>query len=163
RAGLSSIPQAVQPAQTVIVRPGGAFSGMLELAGDATMRYAARLVPTGTSGPGVDLPLITSSSVTKANGTLSVQGLVTDSVRTSDLGVVNLGSSAAQCFVALVRADGSTLGPNATIAVQPLSHRYFSNVFFGLVDANGVSAARAQVSCTQDFFAYGVVENSSTG
>ena len=163
RTGVSAIPQLVLPAQTVVVRPGGAFKGMLELSGAATFRYSARLVPAGTAGPGIDLPLITSSSATKANGTLSVQGLISDSVRTTDLGLVNLGSSAAQCAVALVRADGSTLGASATISLQALSHRYFGNIFAGLVDANGLSAARAQVSCTQDFYAYGVIKNSDTG
>jgi hypothetical protein len=163
RTGVSPVPQVVLPAQTVVVRPGGAFSGMLELAGAGAFRYSARLVPAGTSGPGVDLPLISSSTVTKANGTLSIQGLVSDSVRTADLGIVNLSSSAAQCFVALVRSDGSTVGPSATLSLPALSHRYFANVFAGLVDAGGLSAARAQVSCTQDFYAYGVMENSATG
>jgi hypothetical protein len=163
RTGVSSVPQTVLPAQTVVVRPGGAFNGMLELVGVGAFRYSARLVPAGTSGPGVDLPLISSSTVTKANGTLSVQGLVSDSVRTADLGIVNLSSSAAQCFVALVRSDGSTVGPSATLSLPALSHRYFANVFAGPVDANGLSAARAQVSCTQDFYAYGVMENSGTG
>jgi hypothetical protein len=163
RTGVSPIPQVVLPAQTVVVRPGGAFSGMLELSGTDAFRYSARVVPVGTPGPGVDLPLISSSTVTKANGTLSVQGLTSDSVRTTDLGIVNLGSSAAQCFVALVRSDGSTLGPSATISLQALSHRYFANVFAGLVDISGLSAARAQVSCTQDFYAYGVTENSDSG
>jgi hypothetical protein len=163
RSGESAVPQAVLPAQTVVVRPGGAFNGMLELAGTEAFRYSARLVPAGTPGPGVDLPLISSSTVTKANGTLSVQGLVSDSVRTTDLGIVNLGSAAAQCFVALVRSDGSILGPSATLSLQALSHRYFANIFAGLVDANGLSAARAQVSCTQDFYAYGVMDNSDTG
>jgi hypothetical protein len=162
RTGVSAVPQLVLPAQTVVVRPGNAFNGMLELSGAGTFRYSARLVPAGTAGPGVDLPLISSSSATKANGTLSVQGLTSDSVRTTDLGMVNLGSSAAQCFVVLVRADGSTVGPSATISLQALSHRYFANVFAGLV-ANGISAARAQVSCTQDFYAYSVLKNSDTG
>src|ERR1700681_4306303 len=75
RTGVSPVPQVVLPAQTVVVRPGGAFNGMLELSGTGAFRYSARLVAAGTPGPGVDLPLISSSTVTKANGILSVQGL----------------------------------------------------------------------------------------
>ncbi|HEX4966113.1 MAG TPA: hypothetical protein VF173_35210 [Thermoanaerobaculia bacterium] len=163
RAGLATIPLAVSPAQTLVVKPGASFNGLLELAGGADFRYAARLVSVSPSGLGVDLPLITSATVTKANGKLSVQGLVSAGTRTTDFALVNLGSSAAQCTVNLARSDGSTLGAAATVALKALSHRYFANVLAGLVDANGVTDARAQVSCNQDFYAYGVLENSATG
>src|SRR5258706_6075427 len=76
RTGVSAIPQLVLPAQTVVVRPGGAFKGMLELSGAATFRYSARLVPAGTAGAGGDLPLITSSSPPQTHRPLHRQGLV---------------------------------------------------------------------------------------
>ncbi|HSS76141.1 MAG TPA: hypothetical protein VLV54_05285 [Thermoanaerobaculia bacterium] len=47
--------------------------------------------------------------------------------------------------------------------MQALSHRYFANIFAGLIDASGLSSARVQVSCSQDFYAYSVIENGNTG
>ncbi|HSS52097.1 MAG TPA: hypothetical protein VLX28_24410 [Thermoanaerobaculia bacterium] len=162
RAGVPTGPLAVNGGQTSIVKPGATFSGLLELSGATDFRYSARLVNVG-GGLGVDLPLITSSTVTKANGRLSVQGLVSDASRTADLGLVNLGTTGSQCTVNLVRSDGSALAAAVTLSLNPLSHRYFTNVLSGLVDASGVADARAQVSCTQDFYAYGVLKNSATG
>jgi hypothetical protein len=101
--------------------------------------------------------------VTKANGKLSLQGLISAGPRTADLALVNLGKTAAQCTVGLARVDGSAIGASATVSLSPLSHRYFANVFSGLVDAAGVADARALVSCNQDFYAYGVLANSATG
>ena len=49
------------------------------------------------------------------------------------------------------------------MSLIPLSHRYVTNVLSGLVDASGVADARAQVSCTQDFYSYAVLKNSVTG
>ena len=161
RTGVTATPLAVNGGQTSVVKPGAAFNGLLELSGAADFRYSARVVTAG--GLGIDLPLISSSTVTKANGKLSLQGLVSAGSRTADLALVNLGKTAAQCTVSLARADGSALGANAAVSFSPLSHRYFANVLAGLVDASGVADARALVSCNQDFYAYGVLANSATG
>ncbi len=163
RAGVTSSSLAVNPGQTSVVKPGATFSGMLELAGAADFRYSARLVNVAAGGVGVDLPLITSSTVTKANGKLSVQGLVTDAARTVDVALVNLAATGSQCTVSFARSNGSALGAVTTVSLNPLSHRYFTNVLSGLVDASGVADARAQVSCTQDFYSYAVLKNSVTG
>jgi hypothetical protein len=163
RTGVTASSLGVNGGQTSVVKPGAAFSGLLELSGATDFRYSARLVNAGAGGLGVDLPLITSSTVTKANGRLSVQGLVSDASRTADLALVNLATTGSQCTVSLVRSDGSALAAAATLSMNPLSHRYFANVLSGLVDASGVADARAQVSCTQDFYAYGVLKNSATG
>ncbi len=163
RAGATVVPLALNGGQTGVVRPGATFRGLMELSGAADFRYSARIVNTATGGPGIDLPLITSSTVTRANGKLSLQGLISAGPRTTDLALVNLGKTAAQCTVGLVRADGSAIGANATVSLSPLSHRYFADVLSGLVDAAGVSDARALVSCNQDFYAYGVLANGDTG
>ncbi len=160
RTGVTTGTLAVNGGQTSVVKPG-TFGGLLELSGAADFRYSARLV--GAGGLGVDLPLITSSSVTKANGKLSIQGLVTDAARTVDVALVNLATTGSQCTVSFSRSNGSALGAVATVSLKPLSHRYFTNVLSGLVDASGVADARAQVSCTQDFYSYGVLKNGTTG
>jgi hypothetical protein len=161
RTGVTTGSLAVNGGQASVVKPG-TFSGLLELAGAADFRYSARLVNVA-GGLGVDLPLITSSTVTKANGRLSLQGLITDAARTVDVALVNLATTASQCTVSFSRATGAPLGAVATVSLNPLSHRYFTNVLSGLVDASGVSDARAQVSCTQDFYSYGVLKNGATG
>jgi hypothetical protein len=162
RTGVTTGSLAVNGGQTSVVKPA-TFSGLLELAGAADFRYSARLVNVAAGGLGVDLPLITSSSVTKANGKLSLQGLITDAARTVDVALVNLATTGSQCTVSFSRSNGSALGAVATVTLNPLSHRYFTNVLSGLVDASGVADARAQVSCTQDFYAYGVLKNGTTG
>jgi hypothetical protein len=162
RTGVTTGSLAVNGGQASVVKPG-TFSGLLELSGAADFRYSARLVNLAAGGLGVDLPLITSSTVTKANGKLSVQGLVTDASRTVDVALVNLATTGSQCTVSFSRSTGAPLGAVATVSLNPLSHRYFTNVLSGLVDASGVADARAQVSCTQDFYAYGVLKNSATG
>jgi len=163
RTGVTASALPVNGGQTSVVKPGANFSGLLELSGAADFRYSARLVNLAAGGLGIDLPLITSSTVTKANGKLSVQGLISDATRTVDLALVNLAKTGGQCTVNLARSDGSTLGAPATVSMNPLSHRYFTNILSGLVDASGVADARAQVSCTQDFYSYGVIKNSGTG
>ncbi len=162
RTGVTPSTLSVAGARTSVVKPGAAFRGLLEITGAADFRYSARLVKLG-GGNSVDLPVITSSDVVKGNGKLSLQGLVSTSTVTSDLALVNLGKGAAQCTVSLMRADGSAIGASATLSLKSLSHRHFANVFAGLVDANGVSDARAQVSCTQDFYAYALLADSVTG
>ena len=162
RTGVTPSTLSVAGARTSVVKPGAAFRGLLEVTGAADFRYSARLVRLG-GGNSVDLPVIASSDVIKANGKLSLQGLVSTSTVTTDLALVNLGKAAAQCTVSLVRADGTALGASATLSLKSLSHRYFGNAFAGLVDANGISDARAQVSCTQDFYAYALLADSATG
>lgn len=163
RAGVTAGALSVSAGQTSVVKPGASFSGMLELSGAADFRYSARLVNVGAGGLGVDLPIISSSTVTKANGKLSVQGLISAGTRTVDVALVNLATTASQCSVNFARSDGSAIGTTATVSMNPLSHRYFTNVISGLVDASGVADARAQVSCTQDFYSYAVLKNSATG
>jgi hypothetical protein len=162
RTGVTPSTLSVAGARTSVVKPGAAFRGLLEISGAADFRYSARLVSL-SGGRSVDLPVIASGDVIKANGKLSLQGLVSTSTVTTDLALVNLGKAAAQCTVSLVRADGISLGASATLSLKSLSHRYFGNVFAGLVDGNGISDARAQVSCTQDFYAYALLADGATG
>jgi hypothetical protein len=162
RTGVTVTPLSLLPARTSVIRSAEPIRGLFELSGAVDFRYSARLVNL-SSGASVDLPVIASNDVTKANGKLSLQGLIAAGSRTTDLALVNLGKAATQCTIGLVRADGTAIGANATLSLKPLSHRHFSNVFAGLVDANGVSDARAQVSCTQDFYAYALIADSSTG
>jgi hypothetical protein len=155
----------VPAGRSIVVRPGAAFRGLMELTGATHLRYSARLAGLGTAGAlGVYLPVLTSENMAVAGRLLALHGLVAAGTRSTDLAVVNLGHQAAQCTINLTRADGTAIISPATITVQPLSQRYFGNAFNGLVDpAVGVAEARATVSCNRQFYAYALLANSATG
>ncbi|MBW8875489.1 MAG: hypothetical protein JF614_11050 [Acidobacteria bacterium] len=98
----------------------------------------------------------------RANQTVSLPGLVSDTSRTTDLNLVNLAGSAATCTVSLVDADGAAIGEAATVALQPRSQRSLADVFSRL-GASGVSEAQAAVSCTREFYAWAVIPDRATG
>lgn len=163
RGTQTPIVQSIPATQTVVLRPQASFRGLLELTGEASLRVAARLAPTGaTTGPGTFLPLISSDTLSPANQPATIQGLVGADSRSSDLALVNLGKFAADCTVSFARADGSVVGSPATVTLPALSLRYFSNVF-AILGASGFSEARASVVCSRDFYAYGLLFNTATG
>ncbi|HET9767435.1 MAG TPA: hypothetical protein VFS60_11350, partial [Thermoanaerobaculia bacterium] len=76
RTGLTPAALNVPAAQTLLVRPGASFVGLVELAGSPNARYAARLTGKGALGQmGVALPVISSSNAAAGGGALSLQGL----------------------------------------------------------------------------------------
>jgi len=154
----------VQPGRTAVLKPAASFGGLLELSGGIEPRYGARLVGTGGAGQlGTYLPVLTSENLIKGGTTLALQGLLSGGTRTADLDLINLGKAAAQCTVNLTRADGSAIGTSASVTLKPLSQRYFANLFNGLIDASGVTEARAAITCNQTFFAFSLLADSATG
>jgi hypothetical protein len=145
--------------RTIVVQPGAAFRGLLELSGDSTASYSARLVGSGPGRMGVYLPVITSSDLIPAGQTTDLQGLLSGAGRSTDLTLVNLSPSAAQCTASLIRADGSLLAGPLTLAMKPLSSRAISDVFSG----GSASEVRASVSCTGPFFAFALISDAGTG
>lgn len=151
----------VQGNRTVVLKPG-ASRGLFELDGTSEMRFSARLAGLGEKGAlGIQLPVITSENVKRANQAATLLGLVANGTRTTDLVVSNLGKQAAQCTVDLRRADGSVIGSTSTISLKALSHRHFTNIFNGL--ASGITEARAVVSCNKEFYAHAFLADSATG
>ncbi|HYN23318.1 MAG TPA: hypothetical protein VE078_20335 [Thermoanaerobaculia bacterium] len=150
--------------RTSIVKPGAAFRGLLELSGSPNLRYGARLAGKGAAGAlGVALPVVTSENVKAAGGSLALQGLTSTSTRSTHLMLANLAKFAAQCTWSLVRADGTALGAATIVNLKPLSSVFRSDVLAGLVDAAGLTDARASVSCNREFFAYALLTDSATG
>lgn len=134
--------------------------GMLEVdLVDLNLVQAVRLAKnfTDVNGGGVDVPVVSSANMVPANGTAALVGLMyaTGQIRT-DVGIMNLGQSTAQCGVSLFRADGTQIGSKATLTFPPLSLRHFP-------DALSVAAkdARAEVSCNQNFYAYATVHSAN--
>jgi hypothetical protein len=143
--------------------PGaGGRVGMLEVdLVDAQLVQAVRLAKnlTDLSGGGAIVPIVSSENMVPANSIADLVGLmhVGNQIRT-DAGIMNLGQSAAQCSVALFRADGSQIGSKATVTFPPLSLRHFPDP---LVDQVNATDVRAEISCNQDFYAYATVHGAS--
>lgn len=147
----------VQAGRTVVVKPGAAFRGLMELSGGGELRYAARLTGTGPGRLGVYLPVITSDNLIRAGATAALQGLLAGSGRNTDITLVNLAQAASQCTVTLTRADGSVIGA-PVVPMKPLSVRTFANV---LTDPG--TEVRATATCTREFFAFALLTDAATG
>ncbi|MFY9825554.1 MAG: hypothetical protein WAM82_29540 [Thermoanaerobaculia bacterium] len=140
--------------------------GLLEIAADTDIQVEARLANTVGAGPTTytQVPVITSANVVPAGAKANLLGLSRSSGGIyTDLGVVNLDkTAAATCSVSVFRADGSQIAGTATITVDALSLRHFSDAL-GLLGETDVVDARAQVTCDKAFYAHGAVFNPATG
>lgn len=95
--------------------------------------------------------------------TASLRGLRASESTATDLALVNLAKSGNRCTLALADGNGAAIGPVITLTLRALEERPFLDVFERLVDAEGVSDARATISCSQDFSAHGVVTDGAQG
>jgi translation initiation factor IF-1 len=153
---------AVLPKRTFVFHPESGGRGLLGLSGSPALHYTARLVGTGGAGAiNVDLPIITADTMGEADDLLLVQGLEGTRSKTTDLILVNLGDSAATCTASVYRPDGSDGIEPISVSLAPLSHRIFADLFKGL--AEGISEGRAEVSCSNDFYAYAQVGDRVSG
>lgn len=156
REGVRANRLSIAPFKTFILRPAAAARGVMELSGAPGITYNARLV--GSNGSSVELPVITEAARGRENGNLIVQGL--SGVGSTDLVVMNLGATAATCSASLVRADGGYAIEPVEISLLPLSHLVFANL---LRDFPGLSEARAEVSCSNEFYVYALRSDAATG
>ncbi|MGE5233621.1 MAG: hypothetical protein ACM3OB_05880 [Acidobacteriota bacterium] len=157
-------PVGVPAKRTVLLAPTATFQGLYELSGASGMNFSARLSGSGQGAPiGMTLPVISSANLMPANGTIGLLGLLYAGTRTTDMTLVNLGQTASQCGIVLLKADGTPM-TSVTISMLPLSHRSFPNVLSGYVPAGtSISDVAALVSCDQNFFAYAQIDDSATG
>lgn len=143
-----------------LVNPGPAGTiGLIEIDAAPQIQIGARLVnnPAVGATTHTPVPVISSDNALATGTTISLLGLSrTNNGGFSDLGIVNLGTLAAQCAVTFTRADGTGIGQTVNVAVQPLSLRHFSDAL-GILGESQVADARVQVSCDQTFFAYAAV------
>jgi hypothetical protein len=153
-----------RPQQTTVPAGGSAFfdatpllsgAGLLQLSGAPQVFASAELtVPASGGAADLMLPVLSSADATAAGNVAVVQGLRRgDDGTLSNLELVNLGKSLAQCSIGLVASNGARVG-SATVTVPPLSLRSFADVLKG----TGASAdAVAQVSCDQSFYPYAIL------
>ena len=159
REGLRTKRLSVAPNKTLVLRPQAGDRGLLELSGAYGLHYSARLV--GSNGSGVELPVITAEIMGGEDEVLVVQGLQGAGSRITDLVVMNLGQTSADCSASVVRTDGSNALEPMEVSLLPLSHLVFANLFRGL--PSGITDARAEVTCSNEFYAYALTADRTTG
>lgn len=141
--------------------------GLLEVNTSDKVSVEARLTNVSANG-GVttytSVPVISSANLLAAGTTAQLHGMDRDAARgdLSNLGVVNLAHQTAQCEVKLFRANGTQIGPTASISLQPLSLRHFTDAILALGEQRAADA-RAQVTCNQTFYAFSSLLTGSTG
>lgn len=139
--------------------------GLLEISTASEIQVEARLANTVSAGPALHTPVptITSSNVVQAGATAHLIGLGrTSGGLYTDLGIVNVEKQTAQCTVAAFRADGSQIAGTATVPVEPLSMRLFSDAL-GILGETDVLDARFRVTCDKTFYPYAAVFNPLSG
>jgi hypothetical protein len=160
RQGMTPTQLPIAATRAFVLKPAAA-RGLLELNGPLGLQYSARLVRTGAGGFGVELPVVSSDNMGKADETLVLQGLKGSTTLITDVVMVNLSQQATTCSALIVRADGTSPFPSATITLLPLSHLFFTNVFQDI--PNGIADARVEVSCKADFYIYAQMSDTATG
>ncbi|HSS77363.1 MAG TPA: hypothetical protein VLV54_11525 [Thermoanaerobaculia bacterium] len=111
----------------------------------------------------VDLPVITPDSVFHGGQTLSLQGLAASPSTATQLTFMNLAKTKTRCSLALMTAGGVRMSPITTLTLRPLENRPFPNVLERLIEAYGATEAQATISCDQDFYAYALLADGTTG
>lgn len=156
RSGTS--PEIPVPARrTFLLSNVGNQGGLLEVSSNQEISVEARLTNTSPNGlqTYATVPVISPANRIAANGVAQILGLERDGGRgnLSHLGVVNLGTGAAQCEIKVFRVDGSQVGGTTSLSFQPLSLRQFDDAL-GTLGEQKASDVRVHVSCNQPFYAY---------
>jgi hypothetical protein len=139
--------------------PAGA-RGMWELAGAPEIVVSARIEALAEGGAVLassQVPVIAADEVFRPGQQAQVQGLEqTANGAGSDLGIVNLGTSAAHCSVDGFRADGRRIGGTVSLTLPPRSNNDFRGALSTLGQTS-IKDARLTVSCDQTFSPWALV------
>ncbi|MGH9362105.1 MAG: hypothetical protein ACRD2T_09320 [Thermoanaerobaculia bacterium] len=161
---------ATTPAQTLTVPAGGTLLlsslgpahqiGLLEISGAPQLVVTARLEASDQTAPAVasaHLPVLSSDNLVEGGKTAFLQGLARGQAGLiSNLGIVNLAQAATQCTISAFRSNGTQIGTNAVITLQPLSSREFADAY-GLLQEAAIADSAFAVNCAEDFYAYATV------
>lgn len=146
-------PGATAPVPTA---PGGAV-GMAEINGYEHLAFAGELEILDKSHRLISstlVPLVGSKDLVPARQWTHLVALERDhTLRTADLGIVNLSNAAATCTIASFRSDGSWIQPPHEVPLPAGGHRFFADAL-GMLGEAQIDGARFQVSCTKPFWAY---------
>lgn len=135
--------------------------GLLEIttggdgAGDLSISAELRIPQqSGAKETHSVVPVITSANAAAAGDTLTLQGLRrTEGGVYTNLLLVNLGQSGAQCSVKALRANGQQIASTALLNLVPLSQFQFDDAL-NLLGEKQTKDVHMQVDCDQPFFAY---------
>ncbi len=161
----SGVTRATDPLQFE-VPPGDTVSanvpnpvGLLEIGGAPDVLVYGTMVGTTGQGEvvGFPLPMITSSNVNGPSTKQHLLGLVKNSQLFTNMYVVNLGQANATCSVTVLDNKGQTLIATSTLTFKPLSMRQFPDAL--QLATAAVDGARAEVSCTQEFYSFATVNS----
>ena len=134
--------------------------GMAEISGYEHLAFVGELnvlTPDHREISSTEIPIVGSADVVPARTWAHVVALEREhTMRTSDLGVVNLSGNAATCTIAPFYAEGNWITPPVEISLAPFGHRFFDDAF-GVLGQPRIDGARFQVSCTTPFWAYSTV------
>ncbi|HEX2165125.1 MAG TPA: hypothetical protein VHM02_14370 [Thermoanaerobaculia bacterium] len=139
--------------------PFGAV-GMAEITGYEHLAFTGELNVLTTGNQliaSTEVPLVGSGDLVPARTWAHLLALERDhTMRTSDLGIVNLSRAAGSCTVASMRADGSWIEAPNEIALAPAGHRFFPDAF-GALGEPQLDGGRFQITCTVPFWPYAAV------
>jgi hypothetical protein len=140
---------------------GSGKIGLLEVSSTSRFLIEARLTSAHINANAVSfstIPVISSDNAVAGGQWAYLVGLERDAARGdyTGLAVVNLGKSAAQCQLRVVRANGTPIGGTSIVTMPPLALRYYTDAL-ALLGEQSARDARAEVSCDQQFFAFAPV------
>ena len=143
--------------------------GMMEVSpGRADMIVSSRMVyaKTGVYSAAVDMPAVSSQNVLAANSTGYIQGIESNltSGFVTDLGLMNLGTTAATCTVNIYSGvNGTAIASNLSVPVAALSSVFYANFFGGNTPIEVPAHSWMKVTCNTAFYAFGVHHNTGNG
>jgi len=120
---------------------------------------------TGAYSTAIDLPAISSANVLAAGSSAFLQGLEhgnTSGVVT-DLGVFNLGTTAANCTMDVTGPTGTPIVAGLNFAIPALSSLVFADYFGGTTPIEVPANSWSRIACSRAFWAMAVRHNTNNG
>jgi len=142
--------------------PAGA-RGMFELTGAPGIVVSARVEALAANGnvlASAQVPVVSAANAVAPGKTARLLGLEQAAAGpASDLGLINLSGSSAQCTVDVFRAKGGRIGETVRLTLLPLSSRDLPGAL-GALGEPSIKDVRFDVSCDQLFATYALVYRS---
>jgi hypothetical protein len=132
-------------------------AGMLKVAGPSgiQVRSGAMFLSSGASTVTWAMPVIGDSDMFQPGETAYLKGLAHTPQGASNIEVMNFGAATASCQIQLRRPKGGLLGSSRSLPLLPMSHLVVEDPLQGNLETPAASGVRAEVSCSQPFYAYG--------
>src|SRR6185369_5425176 len=139
--------------------PAGA-RGMLAVSGDAAIVVSARVEALAANGnvlASAQVPVVTAAKAFNAGQHTQLQGLqAANGGAVTDLGLMNLSTTAANCTVQSFRTDGGKIANAASLTLAPRSNNDFTGALARL-GQTAIKDARFDITCDQTFGTYALI------